>query len=145
MATTTVSSTRAASGQVDGGPDDENSVRLCGRVSAPPQERVLPSGDHLVAFRLVVRRSGDAPLGSRATVDVIDVSCWAAATRRVALSLRAGDRIEISGALRRRFFRGPGQVQSRYDVEAATVRRLAKAGRPVTRKRPAGRAVGALD
>lgn len=33
-----------------------NVVRLAGRVSGPPSERELPSGDRLVTFRLVITR-----------------------------------------------------------------------------------------
>ena len=68
-----------------------NEVRLCGRLAAEPEERVLPSGDSLVTFRLVVarpasRRRGPAgrtrPLGGhdrllgvecRAPAPVVDV------------------------------------------------------------------------
>src|SRR6476619_2466891 len=35
-----------------------NEVRLVGRVSQAPEERVLPSGDALWTFRLVVPRAG---------------------------------------------------------------------------------------
>jgi single-strand DNA-binding protein len=38
-------------------PESINEVRLAGRISAGPEERVLPSGDVLWTFRLVVRRA----------------------------------------------------------------------------------------
>ena len=60
----------------------------------------------------------------RATVDTIDVVCWTAATRRTALRLQADDQVELEGALRRRFFGGPGGRQSRYEVEASALRRV---------------------
>ncbi|MEI2825569.1 MAG: single-stranded DNA-binding protein [Dermatophilaceae bacterium] len=100
-----------------------NDVRLVGHVPAPPTLRELPSGDEVVSLRLVVpRERRRTPTGP--TVDVIDVSCWSAATRRAALRLAEGDVIEVSGALRRRFFRVGAAVQSRYDVEARVVRRM---------------------
>ncbi len=57
-------------------------------------------------------------------VDTIDVVCWTALTRRAALRLRSGEIVTIEGALRRRFFGGPAGRQSRYEVEAAALRRV---------------------
>lgn len=99
-----------------------NEVALSGRVSAVDQPRRLPSGDEVVGLRLVVARPPRA--GSRVTVDVIDVACWSAAARRSASRLSAGDHAEVTGALRRRFFRAGGAAASRYEVEARTVRRV---------------------
>lgn len=110
--------------------DEVNEVRLVGRVSADPQCRELPSGDTVTTLRLVVKRpAGVGALASRATVDTIDIACWSAATRRVAGRLVAGQSIEVTGALRRRFFKGPAGAASRYEVEAARLRRVASADR----------------
>ena len=110
--------------------DVRNEVRLCGRLSAPAEERTLPSGDVIVTLRIIVPRSrtarrtgsseGEAHSGQ---VDTIDVVCWSAGTRRAALRLEAGVTIEIEGSLRPRFFATPSGRQSRYEVEAQTVRR----------------------
>ena len=114
-----------------------NEVVLSGRLSRAPVERELPSGDRVVSLRVVVRRpmpgaprgraAGQGGAGGqgrpRAMVDVIDVGCWAAGVRRAASRLREGDRVEVTGALRRRFFRGGAGVESRYEVEAGVVRR----------------------
>jgi single-strand DNA-binding protein len=120
-----------------GRPTALNEVALRGRASAPGEERTLPSGDVIVTLRVVVPREGAGarrPTGSaearRASVDTIDVVCWTARTRRAALRLAAGDSVEVGGALRRRFFGGPAGRQSRYEVEATTVRRVAR-GAPV--------------
>lgn len=102
-----------------------NEVRLAGRLSGEPVERALPSGDRMVALRVVVPRSAPRRSPTAPTVDVVDVGCWTAGTRRVAARLRAGDRVEVEGALRRRFFRGAAGVASRYEVEAAGLRRRA--------------------
>jgi single-strand DNA-binding protein len=111
-------------------PADEefvNHVTLCGRVSHVGEVRELPSGDRVHAWRLVVPRTGGAGAGSgakqRSQPDVIDVSCWSAATRRATSRLVEGDLVQVEGALRRRFFRGAGGVASRYEVEALLVRR----------------------
>ncbi len=57
-------------------------------------------------------------------VDTIDVACWGAGVRRTASRLHAGEAVEVLGALRRRFYRGGAVTQSRYEVEAARVRRV---------------------
>jgi single-strand DNA-binding protein len=103
-------------------PGPANEVRLCGRVAAAPQERVLPSGDPLVTFRLVVARA------ERAGVDTIDCVAWSARVRRVAVRWGPGDVVAVDGALRRRFWRGGQGPRSRYEVEVGAARRLARAG-----------------
>lgn len=101
-----------------------NEVRLTGRVSGAPREKELPSGDVLVQLRVVVPRSGEALRRGGAKVDTIDATCWSSRTRGVALRLSDGDPIDLSGALRRRFFRAGSVASSRYDVEVHKIRRL---------------------
>src|SRR5512133_1567026 len=100
-----------------------NEVRLAGRVSGLPREVGLPSGDVLVQLRVVVPRRSESVRAGGPRVDTIEVSCWSPRTRRVALRLAEGDQVEVSGALRRRFFRTAGVPASRYEVEAQTLRR----------------------
>jgi single-strand DNA-binding protein len=125
-----------------------NEVRLVGRVSGMPETRAMPSGDEVLQLRVVVRRPPEpGPRGAgrvaaesgaavtpRAAVDTIDVSCWTASTRRVALRLTDGDTVEVEGALHRRFYRAGASVQSRYDVVAARVRRPVGGGRRTARR-----------
>ena len=60
-----------------------NEVRLVGRVSADPDEREMPSGDTVVLFRLVVPRDAPTTAGSHgASLDTIDIACWASLARR---------------------------------------------------------------
>lgn len=120
---------RAASAATVGLPG-HNEVRLGGRLAAEAEERELPSGDRIVTLRVVVARPPAAGRRRQATegvrrvtVDTIDVVCWTAGTRRTALRLRADEPVEVEGALRRRFFGGPTGRQSRYEVEAAALRR----------------------
>ncbi|OLT15943.1 single-stranded DNA-binding protein [Serinicoccus sp. CUA-874] len=104
-----------------------NEVHLAGRVSGGPTERELPSGDVLVQLRVVVPRPaarGRGAAGSRQRVDTIDVTCWSARSRRAALRLADGAGVEVTGALRRRFFRTGAGAASRYDVEATSVREV---------------------
>jgi single-strand DNA-binding protein len=108
-----------------------NEVRLVGRVSGEPEERELPSGDLLVSWRVVVDRAPPrrpAREGVRVpTIDTLDCVAWTAATRRTARSLQAGDVVEVSGALRKRFWRSGGGPASRTEIEAEVVRRLQRA------------------
>lgn len=100
-----------------------NEVRLVGRASMTPVERVLPSGDTIVSLRVVVKRPA-VPHDGRTRVDAIDVVCWTARARRSAKAVRLDETIEVSGALRRRFWRGRAGVASLCEVEATRVRRL---------------------
>jgi single-strand DNA-binding protein len=99
-----------------------NEVHVTGRLSMAADERVLPSGDEVVSWRLVVERPHDA---QRSGMDVIDCAAFGARIRRSALKWRPGDVIEVEGALRRRFWRAGGSTASRYEVE---VRRAARVG-----------------
>jgi len=102
-----------------------NEVRLVGKVSGEASERELPSGDRLVQLRVVVPRPSRPEGGEgAATVDTIDVACWTGRVRQVAGRVAVGERVEVVGALRRRFFRSGGATASRYEVEAASLRRL---------------------
>lgn len=101
---------------------DENTVRITGRVTGVGEAVTLPSGDVVHTVRVTVRRLGTGPPG-RATVDAIDVACWTSSTRRTAARLTVGERVVVEGALRRRFFRAGGAPASRYEVEATRLRR----------------------
>lgn len=101
-----------------------NEVRLVGRVSAAPQESVMPSGDVMLAFRVVVPR---APGGrSRQRVDALDCVAWLAAVRRSVGNWAVGDVVEVHGPVRRRFYRGAGGAVSRVEVEVKRVKRVSK-------------------
>lgn len=117
-----------------------NEVRVVGRVAADLEERELPSGDRVVTLRLVVPLSGPRRSPNSPTVDTIEVACWSAATRRSALRLKENGHVLVEGALRRRFFRTGVSVQSRYEVEATVVRRVAaaRAGATTPRAAPSG-------
>jgi single-strand DNA-binding protein len=111
---------RGPAGQESDGPVAVNEVRLVGRVAAEPVTRTLPSGDTLVTFRLVVDR---APGGRSAqTVDALECSAWTARVQRSVLRWRPGDVVEVTGAIRRRFFRGAGGAASRVEVEVASAK-----------------------
>jgi len=106
-------------------PMSRNEVVLVGRVSGVPEERELPSGDVLVSWRVVVTRPAAGrrpPPGVRPiTVDTLDCVAWGAGVRRSAQSLMDGDVVEVTGALRRRFWRVGAGAASRCEVEVARV------------------------
>ena len=121
---------RAERVQVEHEPEQvtRNEVLLVGRVSGTPQERELPSGDVLVAWRVVVDRPpGRRPTTGRSpTIDTVDCVAWSGAVRRTARGLGDGDVVSLQGALRRRFWRaGPGAA-SRTEVEVESLRRVSR-------------------
>ena len=95
-----------------------NDCLLRGRVSAAATDRELPSGEHVVEFRLIVTRD------QREGVDTLDIAAWSAKNRRSALSLKPGEWVEIAGSIRRRFWQGPAGLASRWQIEAHTITRL---------------------
>ena len=105
--------------------EDVNVVRLVGRLSAPAEVTVLPSGDPLCSFRVVVGRPEGHP--SQQRVDALECTTWVARVRRSALSWRPGDVVEVEGAIRRRFFRTGQGAASRVEVEVSSARRVRRA------------------
>ncbi len=97
-----------------------NEVRLVGRMSGEPEERVLPSGDQVVVFRLVVARDDGRP-------DTIDCAAFRGDVRRKLRGWVPGDHVELEGALRRRFYRAAGAPASRYEVEVRSAVRVRRA------------------
>jgi len=116
-----------------------NEVLIVGRVSGQPELRELPSGDRIVAWRVVVDRPvRRPPEGVRtASIDTFDCVAWTARLRRSALALVEGDTVEVEAALRRRFWRAGGATASRYELEVLGVRRLRRPRRPARPARPA--------
>jgi single-strand DNA-binding protein len=107
-----------------------NAVRLVGAVSGEPEARVLPSGDELWVARVVIPRSTvrARPDGRKGpSVDVIDCCAWDARPRRSLASWRPGDEVEVTGALRSRFYRAGGVTASRVEVEVTTARLVRRA------------------
>lgn len=126
--TTTTTKTRTkrtqSSDELD--PTHANEVRLVGRLSAEPAEVTMPSGDALWTFRLVVERPpGDARPGQQ--FDTLDCAVWGGRVRRSVASWTAGDVVEVTGAIRRRFYSAAGGKVSRYQVEVAGGRLIRRA------------------
>jgi len=94
-----------------------NDVALRGWVTTIATERELPSGDVVVQFRIAITRSEGG-------VDTIDLESWSAKTRRTALSLKDGEWVEISGSIRRRFWKSASGLASRWQVVTNEIKRL---------------------
>ncbi len=111
------------------GPDGSaNHVRLRGKVSTPPEERELPSGTTIVTLRLSVpRETSPMTEGSKQTADWVDCAAWGGKVRRTVSGWRAGDLVEVEGALRRRFYRGATGTATRLEVELLSGRVVARA------------------
>ncbi len=113
------------------GDQDEplNEVRLQGRLAADPRLRELPSGDTVWSLRVVVDRP--APTGKerpRQRVDSLECAVWSGRLKRQVERWSAGDVVEVTGALRRRFFRAGGVTASRVEVELSGGRLIRRAG-----------------
>jgi single-strand DNA-binding protein len=98
-----------------------NEVSLIGRLSGVPIEKLLPSGDKVVEFRLVVGRAKNSSGKSKVSVDTIDVAVWGARNRKIALRFNENSWIEVEGAIRRRFWHSPNGLASRWQVEASEI------------------------
>jgi single-strand DNA-binding protein len=115
---------------VTDGDNADNTVLLRGRVTSAPMTRDLPSGTAITTFRLSVPRARTAMTeGSTQTVDWVDCTAWSARCRRTVGGWEVGDRVEVSGSLRRRFYRVADGSSTRLEVEVLAARRSGARGR----------------
>ena len=89
-----------------------NVVVVAGRLSRPAEQRVLPSGERLVAVQVTVDRTGDRA----ETVPVVWFDAPASAAE-----LDVEEPVVVVGRVRRRFFQAGGSTQSRTEVVADSV------------------------
>jgi len=95
-----------------------NDILVRGRLTGLAQEKELPSGDKVSEFRIVVTRP------DRDGVDTLDIAAWSSVLRRKSLSLKRDEWIEVQGSIRRRFWKGPHGLASRWQIEAHQITRL---------------------
>ena len=105
-----------------------NEVRLVGRLAGEPVLRELPSGDSVLAFRLVVHRGLQGARRDNSTrtptVDTLDCAAWIEDVQGVVSRAVPGELLDVRGALRRRFWRASTGPVSRSEVEALRVTRV---------------------
>jgi len=99
-----------------------NEVFLVGRVTSLAIEKILPSGDKVVEFRVVIGRAKSR--SAKKEVDSLDIAAWSATARKAALAVKIDSWVQVSGSVRRRFWRAPTGLASRWQVEASEVVRL---------------------
>jgi len=99
-----------------------NSVHLLGRVSSLAVSKQMPSGDMVVEFRLVVDRKSKRAV--KREVDTLDITAWLSRPQKRALSLKINDWVEVEGSIRRRFWKSPTGLASRWQVEASELRKI---------------------
>jgi single-strand DNA-binding protein len=116
-----------------------NEIVVVGELTPPMEPRRRADGHEVLTFRVAVRSPATTtlsrdptPTGSRDTTasgrrDILDCVVSSAAVRRRLETYRPGDVIELAGSLRHRFWNTAGRVQSRYEVEVGTLKRLARA------------------
>jgi single-strand DNA-binding protein len=94
-----------------------NQIVLVGRLSGEPEWRALPGDRHVAVWRLVVEhRDARSPQDS---IDTIRCVSYDPAIHSNIRTWSHGDVIEVRGALRHRFWRGPAGPRGLYEVEAA--------------------------
>ncbi|GAA3824970.1 hypothetical protein GCM10022226_52130 [Sphaerisporangium flaviroseum] len=92
-----------------------NEVTLVGRLSRPPKDKELPSGDVMTMWGLAVRRPPEHPSGKKAD-GIACVTFDPEIGARVA-QWRVDDVVKVQGALHQRFWAGVGGGTSTYEVE----------------------------
>lgn len=98
-----------------------NSVSVVGRVSTEADFLELPSGQMMARFRVVVPRQ--APQ-TKTTVDTLDCIAYKPVIQRKAEKLAAGQIVELSGEIRRRFWKTGVSVASRVEIEVTALKVL---------------------
>lgn len=99
-----------------------NEIILVGRLSGAPECKPLPGGGQVAVWRLIVEhRDARSPQDA---IDTIRCVTYDPSVQEGVRDWRHGDVIEVRGALRHRFWRGPdGGPRGLYEVEATVALR----------------------
>ena len=98
-----------------------NSVALVGRVTSEAQYVDLPSGQSMARFRIVIPRTKPT---TKTTVDTVDCIAMKHTIQRKVDGLKIGSIVELSGEIRRRFWKSGAGVASRVEVEVGSLKVL---------------------
>jgi single-strand DNA-binding protein len=95
-----------------------NEIILIGRLSGEPEWRKLSDGDQVAVWRLIVEhRDARSPQDA---IDTIRCVTYDPALQAGVRTWSHGDLIEVRGALRHRFWKGPTGPRGLYEVEAVS-------------------------
>jgi single-strand DNA-binding protein len=95
-----------------------NAIVLVGRLSGEPEWRALPKDRQVAVWRLIVEhRDARSPQDA---IDTIRCVTYDPALQTGIRTWSHGDVIEVRGALRHRFWRGPAGPRGVYEVEAVS-------------------------
>lgn len=98
-----------------------NEILLVGRLSGAPEWKSLPGGGQVAVWRLIVEhRDARSPQDA---IDTIRCVTYDSSVQDGVRDWRHGDVVEVRGALRHRFWRGPDGPRGLYEVEAAVALR----------------------
>ena len=111
--------------------DHRNEIVLVGEVTTSPDERTLADGSPIVTFRIDVTRDPELGVGR----DSFECTAHAARLRRSLAAWQTGDVVEVTGALRRKFYRVGSSSRPFMVVEVDRARRLST---PSARRRTRG-------
>ena len=99
-------------------------ITVVGHVGAAPRTRVIASGAVVTDFRIASSAQVDRSTGEWTDGATIwfTVSCWRALAENVAASLKTGDKVVVTGALRANVWTTEqGEERSGLEVVAQTV------------------------
>lgn len=108
----------------DGESGEQSSVTVVGRLGSRVEERVLPSGDVVSVFTVVVERPARARRPGGPAVDSIPCQSFRSSVSRRLAALQAGDLVRVEGHLRRRFWRTSAGLGSALEVDAVSLARV---------------------
>ncbi|MDP9115759.1 MAG: single-stranded DNA-binding protein [Actinomycetota bacterium] len=94
----------------------DNHIFLRGSLTGRPLSRSPLSAGESWSFQLTVTREHGTH------VDTIDCCTKLARVRRTVENAGSGDELVVLGSLRRRFWRSPAGLVSRYEVDVVSVR-----------------------
>ena len=99
-----------------------NSVEITGRLGGNVMQRLLPSGDEMTTFSVIVDRPERERVGST-KVDTIPCQTFRVSVASKVSSFDEGTLVIAHGVLRRRFWRAPSGLGSSMEVEVRTLKR----------------------
>lgn len=99
-----------------------SNVELMGRLGRVVEQKILPSGDHITTFSVIIDRKVNEQVG-RTTCDTIPCKTSRVALAAKVVRMEPGTEVIAQGVLRRRFWRGSTGLGSALEVDIRTLKR----------------------